>query len=463
MNLDPRDEPSNLFGGDRLAPAGSGGRYCARGRPGCARPGPGLYESGRRAGIRHREPETELYASNIEPMELSPNVARMQPSATIAVSTLARKLKSEGRDILDLSAGEPDFPTPAWISEAAIEGIRAGHTRYTPAPGLPELREAVADELLAGAAPGWALDGANVVVTSGAKQALFNACFALFGPDDEVLVAAPYWTSYPEIVGLARAEPVAVAGAEDRGFLLTPEDLDRVVTDRTRGLILCSPSNPSGAVYARDELTAIARWARDRGVYLISDEIYRQIHFGNGEPAPGLLSLDPADVGPFVIIDGVSKSCAMTGWRIGYSVTDPELASKLAALQSHTTSNAATPSQIAALAAVRGGERTHAEIRTMVKAFRRRRDLVVARVRERLPHLSFIEPEGAFYLFLRVDGEYGNGVPDSTAWCSRVLETTGVAMVPGAAFGDDRYVRLSYATSDDILEEAIRRLAEDRG
>jgi aspartate aminotransferase len=463
MNLDPREEPSNLFDRNCLAPAGSGGRYCAGGRPSGARPRPGLSGWGGRPGKRHRAPETELNASNIEPMELSPNVARLRPSATIAVSTLARKLKGEGRDILDLSAGEPDFPTPTWISEAAIEGIRAGQTRYTPASGLPELRDAVARELLEGAAPGWELDAGNVVVTSGAKQALFNACFALFGPDDEVLVAAPYWTSYPEIVGLARAESVFVAGPEERGFLLTPADLDRVVTPRTRGLIICTPSNPSGAVYSREDLAGIARWARDRDVCLISDEIYRQIHFGNGEPAPGLLNIDCADVGPYVIIDGVSKSCAMTGWRIGYSVSDSELASKLGALQSHTTSNAATPSQVAALAALRGGERTHAEIRTMVKAFRRRRDLVVARVRERLPHLSFIEPEGAFYLFLRVDGEYGNGVPDSTAWCSRVLETTGVAMVPGAAFGDDRYVRLSYATSDDILEEAIRRLAEDRG
>ncbi len=396
-------------------------------------------------------------------MELSPNVAALQPSATIAVSTLARTLRSEGRDILDLSAGEPDFPTPAWICDAAVRGIREGMTRYTPAPGLPALRAAVAAGARAGGAhPEWAIESDAVVVSSGAKQALFNACFSLFGPDDEVIIATPYWTSYPEIVGLARASSVFVAGPEENGFRLTPAELDAVATDRTRGLILCSPSNPSGAVYSHEGLRAIAKWARERNVVLISDEIYRWIHFGDEEQAPGLLSLAPDEVGPFVVIDGVSKSCAMTGWRIGWSITEPALAKKLGALQSHTTSNAATPSQAAALAALTDAERTRGEIRSMVTAFRRRRDLVVARVREWLPHLSFIEPQGAFYLFLRVDGEYRDGVTDSTAWCSHVLEETGVAMVPGAAFGDDRYVRLSYATSDDILEEAIRRLAEDR-
>jgi aspartate aminotransferase len=399
-------------------------------------------------------------------MTFSENIARLRPSATIAVSTLAKELRAQGRDIINLSAGEPDFDTPEWISDAAVEGIRAGATRYTPAPGLPELRVAVARSLGAAAAPGWDLAADGVVVTSGAKQALFNACFTLFGPGDEVLVAAPYWTSYPEIVGLARAEPRFVSGAEERGFRLTPGELDRVRTDRTRGLILCSPSNPTGSVYSLDELAEVAEWCRENQVWILSDEIYRRIWFSpdgkEGATAPGLLQLPRSRVGPWVVIDGLSKSHAMTGWRIGYAVADPEVARKMGALQSHTTSNAATPSQMAALAALTRPEQSDRAIAEMVKAFRRRRDLVVARIRERLPHLSFVEPQGAFYLFLRVDGEFDDQVADSEAWCARVLEETGVAMVPGAAFGDDRFARLSYATSDDLLEEAIRRLAEER-
>jgi len=397
-------------------------------------------------------------------MDFSPNVSRLRPSATIAVSTLAKKLRAEGRDVIDLSAGEPDFPTPSWICDAAVEGIRAGRTGYTPAPGLPELRAAVAGDLQGRAAKGWDLSQSQVVVSAGAKQALFNACFTLFGPGDKVLVATPYWTSYPQMVGLAQAEPVFVAGAEERDFRLTPDDLEAAWEPQVRGLIICSPSNPTGTVYSTSELQAVAEWARERNVWLISDEIYRWIVFGDGEEeASGLLSLDPQTVGPHVLIDGVSKCFAMTGWRIGYSVTSPELAAKLSALQSHSTSNAATPSQLAALEALTRQERAREAIGEMVAAFRRRRDLVVSAVRERLPHLSFIEPQGAFYLFLRVDGEFSQEVPDSEAWCSRVLEATGVAMVPGAAFGDDRYVRLSFATSDELLDEAIHRLVGREG
>lgn len=398
-------------------------------------------------------------------MDYSSNIARLRPSATIAVSTLARSLAEEGRDIINLGAGEPDFPTPEWIAEAAVEGIRKGRTRYTPAPGLPELRRAIAESHQRGArGEGWELASDRVVVTCGAKQALYNACMALFGPGDEVMVQTPYWTSYPQIVSLARAEPVFVKGPEERDFRLTPEVLDDHATDATRGLILCSPSNPTGTVYSLDELRAIAEWARDRGVHVVSDEIYRRIHFADdGAPAPGLLDLAPESLGSWVLVDGVSKAYAMTGWRIGWALTDAETARKLSALQSHSTSNAATPSQVAALAALTQVERAEEAIGTMLAAFRRRRDLVVSLVRERLPHLDILEPEGAFYLFIRVDSEFDDQVTDSKAWCSRVLEEVGVALVPGGAFGDDRFVRLSYATSDDLLDEAVRRLAEDRG
>ena len=395
-------------------------------------------------------------------MNYSENISRLQPSATMAVSSLAKRLAAEGRDIINLSAGEPDFDTPDWISDAAIEGIRAGRTRYTPAAGLSELRSAAAERVQAPTAPGWEFGAENVVITAGAKQSLFNACFALFGPRDEVLVAGPYWTTYPEIVGLARAEPVFVTGPEERDFRLSRDDLERARTPETKGLIICSPSNPTGTVYSLEELRTVAHWAKEHGICLISDEIYRRICFLDESPiAPGILELAPDDLGRFVVVDGVSKTFAMTGWRIGYMLTDSGLASKVGALQSQTTSNAATPSQVAALAALTEPDKAEAAIAEMVTAFRRRRDLVVRLVREKLPHFSFVQPEGAFYLFLRVDAEYGEGVSNSGDWCSRVLEERAVALVPGAAFGDDRFVRLSFATSDDLLEEAIGRLASE--
>ncbi len=389
-------------------------------------------------------------------MDLSPNVASLKPSATIAVSSLAKRLVAEGRDVIDLSAGEPDFDTPGWISDAAIQGIREGRTRYTPSAGMPELRRAIARHLSHRA--GREIDWTGVVVSSGAKQALFNACFSLFGPGDEVLIGAPYWTSYPEIVGLARAKAVAVAGSESRDFRLTPDDLERVATERTRGLIYSSPGNPTGGVYSLDELQALAEWARDHQVWLLADEIYRNINFGEGQ-APGLLELPLGSLGPHVLIDGASKSYAMTGWRIGFSLTDPELAKALTALQSHTTSNAATPSQVAALAAYTDEGRTAEDVSRMRAAFQRRRDLVTRLFDERLPAFPYLRPDGAFYLFFRVDGAFQEGRASAAEFCSWVLEEAGVALVPGEAFGAPRYVRLSYATSDHLLEQAVDRMA----
>jgi aspartate aminotransferase len=391
-------------------------------------------------------------------MPFSSNVEKLKPSATMAVSALAKRLAAEGRDILNLSAGEPDFDTPAFISDAAIAGIRGGATRYTPAPGTPELRKAIAARLSERA--GRALSWEGVVVSTGAKQALFNAIFSLFGPGDEVLVLAPYWTTYPDLVTLARAESVVVTGAEERDFKVIPADLDAVATGRTRGLVINSPSNPSGAVYDVEELRAIAEWARDRDVWIISDEIYRTIYYGEGgAEAPGLLELPAASVGPHVIVDGVSKSHAMTGWRLGFTFTEPEIAKKLTALQSQITSNPSTPTQMATLAAYQNVEESARSIAEMGAAFKRRRDLVTARMRELLPDVAFVEPAGAFYLFFRVDGFFDDEVTDATAWCSRLLEQTGVALVPGAAFGDDRWARMSFAAADEVLEEALARIA----
>lgn len=391
-------------------------------------------------------------------MRYSANIQRLQPSATIAVSTLAKRLADEGRDILNLSAGEPDFDTPVFIADAAVAGIRGGQTRYTPPPGIPQLRKAIAARLTDQA--GRPMDWTGVVVTAGAKQALFNATFCLFGPGDEVLVAAPYWTSYPDLVNIARAEPVEVFGREEDDFKLTPDDLEAAATERTRGLIINSPCNPTGAVYTLAELEALAGWCKERKVWLIADEIYRNIyHEAGGAPAPGLLDIPQDKLGDFVLVDGASKSYAMTGWRVGFSWCAPELAKKFADLQSQITSNTSTPAQIAALEAYSKVQESLASVREMGTAFRRRRDLVVARMKELMPGISFVHPAGAFYLYFRVDHLFSGDVTGATAWCSRLLEAEGVALVPGGAFGDDRWVRMSYAASDETLEEALKRMA----
>jgi aspartate aminotransferase len=391
-------------------------------------------------------------------MQLSENVSTLKPSATMAVSSLAKRLASEGRDILDLSAGEPDFDTPAFICDAAIDGIRAGATRYTPPAGTPQLRKAIAAHL-AGRA-GRHIDWEGVVVTAGAKQALFNAIFTLFGPGDEVLILAPYWTTYPALVELARAQPVYVEGEASNDFKVGPAELEAASTGKTRGMILNSPSNPTGAVYTAAELAEIVAWAKQRGVWILSDEIYRSIYYGpEGVAAPGLLDLPEEDLGPYVLIDGASKCFAMTGWRLGYTYAPVELSKKFTALQSQMTSNPTTPAQVAMLAAYTQVEAAEAAVADMVAAFQRRRDLVTTRMRELLPDVAFVEPAGAFYLYFRVDSFFDDEVKDATAWCSRLLESQGVALVPGAAFGDDRWVRMSFATSDEVLEKALARIA----
>jgi aspartate aminotransferase len=391
-------------------------------------------------------------------MRFSDNVSKLEPSATMAVSSLAKRLAAEGRDILNLSAGEPDFDTPGFICEAAVEGIRAGETRYTPPPGTPELRKAIAAHLSERA--GRTMEWEGVVVTSGAKQALFNAIFSLFGSGDEVVVVAPYWTTYPDLVKIARAEPVVAFGDEQADFKVSPSQLDAVATERTRGLVINSPCNPTGAVYTRHELQAIAEWAKSRDVWLLSDEIYRSIYFGDdADAAPGLLELPPESLGPHVIIDGASKAFSMTGWRIGYSYAATEASKKFSALQSQITSNPTTPAQVAALEAYSNVKASSAAVADMAAAFRRRRDLVTSRMLQLLPGVPFVEPKGAFYLYFRVDGFFNEEIDDATAWCSKLLEEQGVALVPGAAFGDDRWVRMSFASADDVLEDALGRIA----
>lgn len=387
-------------------------------------------------------------------MRLSPNVSTLQPSATIAVATLCRQLRAEGRDILDLSVGEPDFRTPDFAAQAGIAAIVQGFTHYTPVAGLPELRAAIAASMERQS--GGTIDPAGVVVSNGAKQALFNACFALFGPGDEVLLPAPYWTSYPDLIALARATPVVVRTGTEHAFKVTPAMLEAARTARTRGLILNSPGNPTGVVYSRDELAALIEWARAHGLYVISDEIYGRVCFEE-ERAASVLDVARVDDG-LVVIDGASKAFAMTGWRVGYSYTSSELAAAMTALQSHTTSNIATPSQYAALAAFRDEPRVEHAVRAMVNVFRRRRAKALEMLAAHLPDAEVVPPAGAFYAFVRVDRYFDERAADSIALCRRLLDETGVAAVPGAAFGDDRFVRLSLAAPENDIAEAIRRM-----
>jgi aspartate/methionine/tyrosine aminotransferase len=387
-------------------------------------------------------------------MSFSENVRQVEGSATIAIAARARELRAQGRNVLDLSIGEPDFRTPEFAAQAGSAAIQEGHTHYPPVPGIAPLRDAIAR--LIQRTTGTKAEAAGVVVTSGAKQALFNACFCLFGPGDEVLIPVPYWTSYPALVRLARAEPRFVPTTAEGGFRATVESIEAARTPRVKGLILNSPSNPTGAVYSEDELAAIARWARQNDIWLISDEIYGRICF-TAPRAPSVLDVVDS-LEQIVIVDGASKAYAMTGWRLGYSYSTRTVAERMSALQSQITSGASTPAQYAALAAFSDVAQGEKAVREMTDVFTKRRNDVQAEFREHAPDVYCFPPDGAFYLFFQVDQFYTASVPDSSAFCSWVLEETDVALVPGSAFGEDRFVRMSFATSSDILSEAIKRL-----
>jgi aspartate aminotransferase len=387
------------------------------------------------------------------PDRLSPNLAQLKSSETVAISAEARRRKAAGEDVLDLGVGEPDFDTPPAAALAGITAIEQGRTRYPPNTGIPELRRAIAQNLSALSA-GRRVDPDQIVVSTGSKQSLFNACFALFGPKDKVLIPSPAWVSYPQIVHLARAEPVMVPGDLEWGLKVSARDLQRHADKLVRGLIICSPCNPTGAVYTRTEIKAIAEWAALNQVWVIADEIYRRINYGDG-PAPSFLDLPDELLERVVLITGASKAYAMTGWRIGAALAPPHLVQAMAALQSHTTTGANHPAQWAAVTAY-SDPRVEADVEQMVAAFRRRRDLIVRRFRNEAPGIEFVEPHGAFYFFFRVDG-VGSGI-GGQSFCTRLMQEEGVALVPGAAFGDDRWVRLSYAVSEPELEAALDRM-----
>jgi aspartate aminotransferase len=386
----------------------------------------------------------------------STNIELLRESATIAVSQRARALRAQGRRIIDLGAGEPDFATPEFIARAAHQAIDAGHTHYTPTEGILPLREAIARRAADCGAAGASVTPGEVVVSNGSKQSIFNACFVLFGPGDEVLIPTPSWTSYYEIVQLARATPVAVRGDPACDLKVTAASLAAAATGNTRGLMINSPCNPTGAVYSRVELRALLTLARERGWWVISDEIYRRIAY-DGDAASALDATDDRE--QLIVIDGVAKAYAMTGWRVGWSIAAREVTEAMTAFQSHATFHTASISQHAAVAALTQREQADVAIATMVAAYRTRRDAAM-RVFAEAPGLQTVRPAGAFYIYLRVAATDRRDADAGTTFATRLLEEAGVAVVPGVAFRTPDWIRMSYAADEEQVVEGAQEIVK---
>jgi aspartate aminotransferase len=391
------------------------------------------------------------------PARVSRRVAGIAESATLAVDAKAKALKAAGRPVIGFGAGEPDFPTPDYIVDAATRACRDPRNhRYSATAGLPELRQAVADKTTRDS--GYAVDAAQVLVTNGAKQACYEAMATLLDPGDEVLLPAPYWTSYPEMIRLAGGQPVPVVADEASAYHVDADQLDAAITERTKALLFCSPNNPTGAVYSPAEITAIGRWALDRGIWVVTDEIYEHLTYGGAESVS--MPVQVPELGDTcVVINGVAKTYAMTGWRVGWLIGPADVVAAATNLQSHLTSNVAGVTQHAALAAVSGGlEATEA----MRAAFDRRRRTIV-RLLNDVPGIHCPEPKGAFYAYPSVKSLLGvdlggRRVGTSAELAELILDQAEVAVVPGEAFGTPGYLRLSYALGDDDLAEGIARI-----
>lgn len=386
-------------------------------------------------------------------MRLADRLSQVQPSATLAVNAKALALKAQGVNVLSLAVGEPDFPTPPHICDAAKAAIDARFTRYTDVAGIAELRKAVGGYF----ARQYGVDvpGECVVVSNGGKQALFNILLALLNAGDEALIPAPYWVSYPDMVALTGATPVIAPATVEMGFKVTPALLDTYATPKTRLLILNSPSNPTGAVYTQKELDALIQWALDRHIFVLSDEIYDQLVYAPATAASaiGWWKKYPEHI---ALCNGLAKSFAMTGWRVGYSVAAPALTKAINTIQGQSTSNICSIAQKAALAALEGPYDFVYEMRT---AFQRRRDLACEIISNWKKALCPV-PQGAFYIFVDIHKYFRPGLEDDIALSTALLERASVAVVPGVAFGDAQCLRLSYAVSDAVLTEALQRIGD---
>ncbi len=388
---------------------------------------------------------------------VSQRVGSISESATMAVDAKAKALKAAGKPVIGFGAGEPDFPTPDYIVEAAAEACRDPRWhRYTPAGGLPALKEAVAAKTLRDS--GFEVAASQVLVTNGGKQAVYEAFAALLDPGDEVLVIAPYWTTYPEAIRLAGGSPVVVMTDESSGYLADVAALEAARTDRTKVLLFVSPSNPTGAVYSPEQVAEIGRWAVEHGLWVVTDEIYEHLVYGDAT-FTSIVTAVPELADRCVVVNGVAKTYAMTGWRVGWLIGPTDVVKAATNLQSHSTSNVANVSQVAALAAVRGDLSAVAAMR---EVYDRRRTTIVRMLRD-IPGVECPEPLGAFYAYPSVKGVLGKELrgrrpATSAELCELVLEEAEVAMVPGEAFGTQGYVRMSYALGDDDLVEGVTRL-----
>ena len=382
-------------------------------------------------------------------MEISERAAHLTPSLTLSIDSKAKAMKAEGIDVCGFGAGEPDFDTPDHIKAAAIAALEAGFTKYTPSAGLPELRQAIAEKLQAD--NGLTYKPSQIVVSSGAKHSCYNAILATCQEGDEVLIPSPYWVSYPDMVRLAGAEPVIVPTTERNGWKMRASDFENAMTPRTKMLILNSPNNPSGAVYTREELSAIVEVAAEEEIYILSDEIYEKLVYDEAEHV-SIASISKEAYDLTITINGFSKAYAMTGWRLGYMAAPDAVAKAVDNIQSHSTSHPTSFAQKGAIAALKGDQQPLADMR---EEFDMRRNYMYDRI-TKIPNITAVKPLGAFYILVNIS-QLGLS---SQNFADRLLSKANVAVIPGAAFGDDRTVRLSYATSIDIIKKGLDRFQD---
>lgn len=384
--------------------------------------------------------------------QLASRVGALTPSSTLAITAKAKELKAQGKDVIGLGAGEPDFNTPQHIIDAAVKSMNEGFTKYTPSGGLPELKKEIASKLKHD--QGLEYKPNEIIVTNGAKHGLYTLFQVLLNEGDEVIIAIPYWVSYPEQVKLAGGNPVYVEGLEQNYFKITPEQLKEKISSRTRAVIINSPSNPTGMVYSREELKALGDVCLENGILIISDEIYEKLIYGNTQHV-SIAEISEELKQQTIIINGVSKSHSMTGWRIGYAAGNSKIINAMTDLASHSTSNPTTPAQYASIAAYSGSQEAVEMMRT---AFEERLEIIHAKLND-IPGFSCVKPQGAFYLFPNVkEAARISGCKDVDEFAEVLLTKANVAVVPGSGFGAPDNLRLSYATSLDQLEEAISRI-----
>jgi len=382
-------------------------------------------------------------------MEISERAAQLTPSLTLSIDSKAKAMKAEGIDVCGFGAGEPDFDTPEHIKRAAIEALEAGFTKYTPNAGIPELRQAIADKFTAD--NGLNYRAGQIVVSNGAKHACYNAILATCQPGDEVVIPAPYWVSYPDMVRLVGAEPVIVPTSERNAWKMRPEDFENAMTPRTKMLIMNSPGNPTGSVYTREELEAIVSVAAEEDIYVLSDEIYEKLVYEDAKHV-SIASLSKEAYDLTITVNGFSKSYAMTGWRLGYLAAPDAVIRAVDSIQSHTSSNPSSFSQYGALAALKGDQQPLSDMR---EEFDMRRNYMFDRL-SKISNITAVKPQGAFYILVNIS-QLGL---TSQNFADRLLSKANVAVVPGAAFGDDRTIRFSYATSLDVIKKGLDRFQD---